>query len=412
METMINLKLDRARLSDKTLEENRGKACDIVTELFKNQEDFTGWVNRPIEIDEEEVKDMIETAKKVQSMSSAMIVIGIGGSYLGTAAIRDALAENLDGIDLYFAGNNLSGTYLSRILEVIDNNEVSVCVVSKSGTTMETLIAWSIIREKMQKKYGKDFADRIIAITDPEKGKLREEATAEGYKTYVIPGNIGGRYSAFTAGILFPLAVAGVDIQALIDGAAALAAPEFWTEKNGIDYALARYALYTSGKEIEAYEFYEPSLRNIGEWLKQLFAESEGKEGQGLFPATLFFSTDLHSIGQFLQEGHQIFFETVVNVLNGAKDIVVPESAGKPLAGKSMNEVNQVAVQGVMEAHSKADVPIIQIEVDRIDEYTLGQLLYYMMMSAAVTGKLMEIDPFNQPGVEAYKSEMRALLNK
>ena len=395
------------------LAEDYNKAFGILSELREDKEPFTGWVNWPSEIPTEWMTKMEKVAEDIRSKCDRLIVIGIGGSYLGTAAIIDALGGSKEGCpEVIYAGNNMSGYYHASLKEVIDNHEVCLCVVSKSGGTMESRLAFSILKDWMYEKYGREeTARRIIAITDPEKGILREETDAEGYVDFEIPGNIGGRYSAFTPGIMFPLAVAGVDIKALLKGAEDISKDEeFWQE--GLKYALARYALYEAGKSVEVFEYYDPSLRLIGEWCKQLFGESEGKEGKGIFPASLTFSTDLHSMGQFLQEGHQIFFETIINVLNREKDVIVPESAGTELAGRSLNDINAMAVKGVMAAHAKADIPMIKIDVEEMNEEALGQLLYFLMVSAAVTGKLMGIDPFNQPGVEDYKQEIRNLLGQ
>jgi glucose-6-phosphate isomerase len=307
----------------------------------------------------------------------------------------------------------MSGYYHAGLKKIVDEHDVCVCVVSKSGGTMESRLAFSIIKDWMYEKYGREeTASRIVAITDPHKGILREESDKEGYVTFEIPSTIGGRYSAFTPGIMFPLAVAGIDIREFVRGAKDMSLNNgFWKEE-GINYALARHALNKAGKDIEVFEYYDPSMRLIGEWCKQLFGESEGKEGKGLFPASLTLSTDLHSMGQFLQEGKQVFFETVLNVLGRECDVIVPESAGPELAGRSLNDINAMAVKGVMAAHRKADIPIIRIDIDEITEYSLGQLLYFFMMTAAVTGKLMGIDPFNQPGVEDYKQEIRNLLGQ
>lgn len=393
--------------------DDREKALAIRAELKEDREDFTGWVNWPSEIPEEWMSKMETVAEDVRRKCDRLIVIGIGGSYLGTAAIIDALGGSRPGCpEVIYAGNNMSGYYHAGLKEVIDNHETCLCVVSKSGGTMESRLAFSILKDWMYEKYGREeTAKRIISITDPAKGILREETDKEGYVDFEIPGNIGGRYSAFTPGIMFPLAVAGVDIRTLLKGAEEMSVNEaFWQE--GLDYALTRYALYKAGKAIEVFEYYDPSLRLIGEWCKQLFGESEGKEGKGIFPASLTFSTDLHSMGQFLQEGNQIFFETIINVLNRSRDVKVPESAGPELAGRSLNDINAMAVKGVMAAHAKADIPMIRIDVDEMNEEALGQLLYFFMMTAAVTGKLMGIDPFNQPGVEDYKQEIRNLLGQ
>ena len=393
--------------------EKKSKALAIREELKQDKEEFTGWVNWPSELPREWMDDMERAAEAVRAKCDKLIVIGIGGSYLGTAAVLEALGGSKPGCpEILYAGNNMSGYYLSDFDDVIRDNEVCLCVVSKSGGTMESRLAFSVLKDWMYEKYGREeTAKRIVAITDPDKGILREESDREGYATFEIPGNIGGRYSAFTPGIMFPLAVAGVDIEAFVKGAEEISKDEaFWQES--ISYALARYGLYESGKAIEVFEYYDPSLRLIGEWCKQLFGESEGKEGKGLFPASLTFSTDLHSMGQFLQEGSQIFFETVFNVLERDKDVKVPESAGADLAGRSLNDINAMAVKGVMAAHAKAGIPMIKIDIEDISERSLGQMLYFLMMTAAVTGKLMGIDPFNQPGVEDYKQEIRNLLGQ
>ena len=393
--------------------ESHDKAKSIIKELQDDKEAYTGWVNWPQTMPAAWMSEMKRVADDIRKKCDKLIVIGIGGSYLGTAAVLDALGGSAPGCpEIMYAGNNMSGHYLADFRTVVDENDVCLCVVSKSGGTMESRLAFSVLKDWMYAKYGREeTASRIVAITDPKKGILREEADKEGYVTFEIPGNIGGRYSAFTPGIMFPLAVAGVDIERFVEGAKDISSDEkFWEE--GLRYAMSRYALYESGKKIEVFEYYDPSLRLIGEWCKQLFGESEGKEGQGLFPASLTFSTDLHSMGQFLQEGNQIFFETIFNVLSRDKDVRVPESAGPELAGRSLNDINSMAVKGVMAAHAKANIPMIRIDIDEINEYSLGQLLYFLMMTAAVTGKLMGIDPFNQPGVEDYKQEIRNLLGQ
>ncbi|MBR2674911.1 MAG: glucose-6-phosphate isomerase [Mogibacterium sp.] len=388
-------------------------AIEIAAELREDKEAFTGWVNCPQNMPAEWLDEMKRVADDIRGECDKLIVIGIGGSYLGTAAVLDALGGSKKGCpELLYAGNNMSGYYLADFKSVIEENEVCLCVVSKSGGTMESRLAFSVLKDWLYEKYGREeTARRIVAITDPAKGILREESDKEGYVTFEIPGNIGGRYSAFTPGIMFPLAVAGVDIDAFVQGAKDISlSEEFWNE--GLKYAVARHALYESGKIIEVFEYYDPSLRLIGEWCKQLFGESEGKEGKGIFPTSLTFSTDLHSMGQFLQEGNQVFFETIFNVLKRDKDVIVPSSAGSELAGRSLNDINAMAVKGVMAAHAKANIPMIKIDIEDISEYSLGQLLYFLMISAAVTGKLMGIDPFNQPGVEDYKQEIRNLLGQ
>lgn len=411
MKIRLNLnQVDNKLYSDETRINN---ALAIRRYLCEDKESFTGWTNWPSTMPTEWIGKMLSAADDVQKKCNKLIVIGIGGSYLGTAAVIEALGGSKTGCpEILFAGNNLSGCYHARFKEVIENNDVCLCVVSKSGGTMESRLAFSILKDWMYDKYGREeTAKRIVSITDPVKGILREETDREGYVNFEIPGNIGGRYSAFTPGIMFPLAVAGADIEEFVLGAKDISTDDtFWRE--GVKYALSRYALLESGKKIEVFEYYDPSLRLIGEWCKQLFGESEGKEGKGLFPASLTFSTDLHSMGQFLQEGSQIFFETIINVLGRNSDVKVPKSAGPELAGRSLNDINSMAVKGVMAAHAKASIPMIRIDLEEMSEYAIGQLLYFLMMTSAVTGKLMGIDPFNQPGVEDYKQEIRNLLGQ
>ena len=413
MKTKLKVDFTEARCGAYKDEALMKRALEIREYLKEDKEDFTGWVNWPYNMPSAWMDDMKKAAEDLRSKCDKLIVIGIGGSYLGSAAVIEALGGSKPGCpELVFAGNNMSGYYHAGLKEVVDNNDVCLCVVSKSGGTMESRLAFSILKDWMYEKYGKEeTAKRIVAVTDPKKGILREESDKEGYVTFEIPGNIGGRFSAFTPGIMFPLAVAGADIDAFVQGTRDIADDEaFWKEALG--YAAVRYALLEAGKKIEIFEYYDPSLRLIGEWCKQLFGESEGKDGKGLFPASLTFSTDLHSMGQFIQQGTPIIFETIFNVVNRDKDVMVPESAGPELAGRSLNDINAMAVKGVMAAHAKADVPMIKIDVDKIDEYTLGQFLYFLMMTCAVTGKLMGVDPFNQPGVEDYKQEIRNLLGQ
>lgn len=411
----MKISLDRSFVKGVEItEEKKAKAIAAMEYLREDKEAFTGWVNWPTEMPGEWMGRMQAVAANVREKCDKLIVIGIGGSYLGTAAVLSALGGSKEGCpEILYAGNNMSGYYLAKFRKVVEENDVCLCVVSKSGGTMESRLAFSVLKDWMYEKYGRaETAARIVAITDPKKGILREESDAEGYVTFEIPGNIGGRYSAFTPGIMFPLAVAGVNIDEFVRGALEMSvADDFW-KNEGLNYAITRNELLEAGKKIEVFEYYDPSMSLIGEWCKQLFGESEGKEGKGLFPASLTFSTDLHSMGQFLQQGSQIFFETVFNVLNREEDVVIPVSAGPDLAGRSLNDINKMAVSGVMAAHSKADIPMIRIDVEDITEFSLGQLLYFLMMTSAVTGKLMGIDPFNQPGVEDYKQEIRNLLGQ
>lgn len=411
----LKLDLTRAKLGKSGAAGGEERLAAAENKLAEGKEGFTGWVELPQSYDPQELERILETAKEIRSKCEAFVVIGIGGSYLGARACVELLShsfrgETADTPRIYFAGQNISGTYHAELLEVLEEKETCLCVISKSGTTTEPSIAFALLKDAMVKKYGAaEAAKRIYAITDQEKGVLREETEREGYVSFAVPDDIGGRYSVLTAVGLLPIAVSGIDVKEMLRGAADFAgAPE------GIAlcraYASARVALYESGKSIEIYEAYEPKLQYFTEWLKQLFGESEGKDGKGLFPAALQFSSDLHSMGQFLQQGSQIFFETVLNVVNPEKDLTVPESAGGLLAGKRMNEVNQAAVTGVMAAHESAGIPMIKIDIPRVTAYDFGQLVYFFERACALSGYMIGVNPFDQPGVESYKSEMRNCL--
>ena len=410
---MIKVNLDNVKNSEDLIKANYEEAVEIMNYLREDKEDYTGWVNWPSQIEEAWLDEIEAKAAEIRKRCEVLVVAGIGGSYLGTAAVMEATGGSRPGCpELLYAGNNMSGASLAKIVEAIQDKETCLCVVSKSGGTMETRIAFSVLKEELKKKYGDKTAEHIVAVTDPVKGILREEVNQEGYMSFEIPGNIGGRYSAFTAGIMFPLAVAGIDLKAFVKGAKDMAEDDAFWKNEGLSYALTRFGLNCAGKDVEVFEYYNPDMRLIGEWCKQLFGESEGKEGKGLFPASLTLSTDLHSMGQYLQDGKHMLFETVLNVMNWDKDIVIPEAAGEGLAGRSLNEINQLAMEGVIIAHSQADVPIIRIDIEDAKEYSIGQLFYFLMMTAGVTGKLMKVDPFTQDGVEQYKAEIRKKLGR
>jgi len=421
MNRFIDLDFTRSLVEEKELSRYENQLKISNADLWSGREAFTGWVNLPLSYDKDEVQRIKETAEKIRKQCQVFIVIGIGGSYLGARAVINALKTEEDGYrvggppEIYFAGQNLSGTYHSELIEKIKGKDLCLCVISKSGTTTESSIAFSILKDEVYKKYGRDEGNRrIYAITDAEKGILREETTREGYDSFVVPDDIGGRYSVLTAVGLLPIAVAGIDIDKLLEGAALAAETRLSSKRQERFYfstlAATRLALLEKGKAIEIFEYYEPKLQYFAEWLKQLFGESEGKNGKGIFPAALQFSTDLHSMGQFLQEGNQIFFEMVLNVVNPQKDLIVPESAGSLLAGKSMNAVNQAAVKGVMAAHEAVGVPIIKLDIPELTPYYLGQMIYFFETVCALSGYLMGVNPFDQPGVENYKSEMRKVL--
>ncbi|MDF2657047.1 MAG: glucose-6-phosphate isomerase [Bacillota bacterium] len=414
MREMIKLDLSRSLVEAQELQTAAPGLLEAKTKLWSENEPFTGWVKLPFQYDRAELDAVLAAAEQIRKQCDILIVIGIGGSYLGAQAAISALTTGKEtGPEVCFAGQNLSGTYHKELLERIKDKELCLCVISKSGTTTESSVAFSILKDELYRKYGREEANRrIYAITDARKGILREETTREGYVSFVVPDNVGGRYSVLTAVGLLPIAVAGIDVKEMLTGAESAAALEKEDHGPAAQLAAARMALLKRGKAIEVYEYYEPRLFFFGEWLKQLFGESEGKDGKGIFPAALQFSTDLHSMGQFLQDGNQIFFETVLNVLKPAEDILVPESAGELLAGKSMNEINQAAVEGVIAAHEAVGVPIIKLEIPELTPYYFGQLVYFFETACAVSGYLNGVNPFDQPGVESYKAEMRKVLLK
>lgn len=409
MMTGISIELSRSGIEQEKLDEIRNAAEAAAADLAEKKEAFNGWVRWPYSMPDKLLDKIEQEARRLRSLCEVLVVVGIGGSYLGTEAVFSALGGRRAGYpDLVFAGNSLSGEYHSRLLRSLEGRNFCICVVSKSGTTMESRLAFDVLKKALYDRYGQIAAERIVAVTDPVNGILRQEAEVMGYSSFEIPPDIGGRYSAFTPAILLPLAVSGADVRAFVRGAAEMAKSDF-VQGAGLEYAMTRFLLMNSGKSIEAFEYFEPSLHGVGEWIKQLFAESEGKDGKGLFPVTMTFSTDLHSIGQFLQEGSRVFFETVIRIREAGEDVVIPD--GK-LKGRSLNEINALAVDGVINAHTKAGTPIIEISIPRVDESSLGALMYFLMMTTAVTGRLMKVDPFTQNGVEEYKAQIRALLGQ
>ncbi len=405
----LKLNLKNSRVDEDEIKAMHSSLTKAVGRLHSGKEDFTGWVNLPLDYDREEADEIKSTAKEIRNKCDAFVVIGIGGSYLGARAAIEMLKSYSSGPQIYYAGQNISATYHARLLEELADREVCLCIISKSGTTTEPAIAFSLLKDMMLKKYGREeTARRIVAITDKKTGIIREEADREGYKSFVVPDDVGGRYSVLTPVGLLPIAVAGIDIEEMLRGAGDIMSMGKMAE----EYAATRVILSQKGKIIEVFESYEPDLFYFSEWLKQLFGESEGKDGKGIFPGSLQFSTDLHSMGQFLQDGNQIFFETVLNVEKPPADLVVPESAGGNLAGISMNKVNNAALAGVMEAHRKAQIPMIKIDIPSLTPYYFGQMVYFFEKSCALSGYLIDVNPFDQPGVEAYKSEMRKELQK
>ena len=387
--------------------------------------DFLGWVDLPADYDKEEFERIKAAAKKIQEKADILIVIGIGGSYLGARAaielLRSPYYNNLkkDTPDIYFVGNNISPTYLNEILSICQGKDLCVNVISKSGTTTEPALAFRIFKKLMEDKYGKEEAKtRIFATTDKAKGTLKELSDAEGYETFVIADDIGGRYSVLTAVGLLPIAVAGCDIDKIMQGAQA--AREAYSKDDMNDcykYAALRNILYRKGKSVEMLVSYDPAFSMMAEWFKQLFGESEGKDNKGIYPSSATFSTDLHSLGQFIQDGSRIMFETVVDIKNPKQDLFLEDDKDNLdglnfLTGQNMSVVNRKAMEGTILAHTEGGVPNLVIEVERLDEYNFGELVYFFERACAISGYMLGVNPFNQPGVESYKKNMFALLGK
>ena len=392
--------------------------------------DFLGWIDLPVDYDKDEFDRIKKAAEKIKNDSEVLVVIGIGGSYLGARAAIEFLRHGFYNMvskevrktpEIYYAGNSISGAYLHDLIEVIGDRDFSVNIISKSGTTTEPAIAFRIFKDILEKKYGKEeAAKRIYATTDKERGALKHLADEEGYETFVVPDDVGGRFSVLTAVGLLPIAVSGADIDKLMEGAqeGRKEALEKSFEENGaLQYAAMRNILLRKGKTIEVMANYEPSLHYISEWWKQLYGESEGKDQKGIFPASVDLTTDLHSMGQFIQDGNRILYETVLEVKTLDKEIIIEEEPVdldglNYLAGRSMDFVNKNAMNGTILAHTDGNVPNLKIEIPAQDEYSLGQLFYFFEFACGVSGYLLGVNPFNQPGVESYKKNMFALLGK
>lgn len=392
--------------------------------------DFLGWIDLPVDYDKEEFARIKKAAEKIQSDSEVLVVIGIGGSYLGARAaiefLRHGFYNNLPKEvrktpEIYYAGNSISGTYLKGLVDVIGDRDFSVNIISKSGTTTEPAIAFRVFKEMLEKKYGKEgAAKRIYATTDKAKGALKNLATEEGYETFVVPDDVGGRFSVLTAVGLLPIAVSGADIDKLMEGAAEgrkLALEKDFAENDSLQYAAIRNILLRKGKAVEVLADYEPSLHYVAEWWKQLYGESEGKDQKGLFPASVDLTTDLHSMGQFIQDGSRIMFETVLNVEKSRETVVIGEEPVdldglNYLAGKDMDFVNKSAMNGTILAHTDGNVPNLMVKIPEQNEFYLGELFYFFEFAVGISGYLLGVNPFNQPGVESYKKNMFALLGK
>ena len=392
--------------------------------------DFLGWVDLPVNYDKEEFVRIQKAAEKIQGDSEVLLVIGIGGSYLGAKAALDFLGHSFANCvsreirktpEIYFVGNSISSKYIQDLMDVIGDRDFSINVISKSGTTTEPAIAFRIFKKKLEEKYGaEEAAKRIYATTDKARGALKNLSTEKGYETFVIPDNVGGRFSVATAVGLLPIAVSGADIQAMMDGMAAAredALNKPFAENIAMQYAAIRNILLRKGKAVEVLVNYEPSLHYVSEWWKQLYGESEGKDQKGIFPAAVDFSTDLHSMGQFIQDGARIMFETVLNVEESAAEVVIEEEPVdldglNYLAGKTVDFVNKSAMNGTVLAHNDGNVPNLRVNIPKQDEYSLGQLFYFFEFACGVSGYILGVNPFNQPGVEDYKRNMFALLGK
>ena len=407
---------------------------DVAHEMLHNKtglgNDFLGWIDLPNNYDKEEFARIKKAAEKIQSDSDVLIVIGIGGSYLGARAAIECLGhsfrnnlnkEERKTPEIYYAGNNISSTYLMDLLDIIKDKDVSLNVISKSGTTTEPAIAFRVLKEFLENKYGKEeAAKRIYATTDASKGALKQVSDEEGYETFVIPDDVGGRFSVLTPVGLLPIATAGLDIDAMMQGAND-ARENYSTanlaENDCYQYAAVRNVLHRKGKDIELLVNYEPSLHFVSEWWKQLYGESEGKDQKGIFPAAVDFSTDLHSMGQYVQDGKRILFETVLNVEKPRRAIELKSAENdldglNYLSGKTLDFVNEKAFQGTLLAHTDGQVPNLLINIPTLDEYNFGYLVYFFEKACGISGYLLGVNPFDQPGVEAYKKNMFALLGK
>ena len=405
-------------------------AKEVLTSRTGAGNDFLGWIDLPVDYDKDEFARIKKAAAKIQSDSDVLLVIGIGGSYLGARAAIEFLTHSFYNVldkgtrktpQIFFVGNSISSKYIKDLQDVVRDKDFSINIISKSGTTTEPAIAFRVFKEMLIEKYGKEEANkRIYATTDKAKGALKNLANQEGYESFVVPDDVGGRFSVLTAVGLLPIAVSGADIDKLMEGAAsgrkkALETP--YEENPALLYASIRNILLRKGKHVEIVANYEPSLHYVSEWWKQLFGESEGKDQKGIFPAAVDLTTDLHSMGQFIQDGARIMFETVINVEESSEEVVLKEEeidtdGMNYLAGKSVDFVNKSAMNGTILAHTDGSVPNLKVTIPAMDAYSLGQLFYFFEFACGVSGYLLGVNPFNQPGVESYKKNMFALLGK
>ena len=427
----LKLDLENTRIDGKKIMKYEGRVEEIHNEFQKNKDDeeeFLGWLDLPTNYDKEEFERIKGAAKKIQSDSKVLVVIGIGGSYLGARAVIEALTDTFYNISddrktpqILYAGNSLSSNYLQELIKYVENKDFSINVISKSGTTTEPAIAFRIFRELLEAKYGLEEArKRIYVTTDKQRGALKQLANKEKYETFIIPDNIGGRYSVLTAVGLLPIAAAGIDIDKLMEGARF--AQERYNDpalkyNECYQYSVARNILYENNKNIEILVNYEPKMHFVTEWWKQLFGESEGKDKKGTFPAGVEFTTDLHSMGQYIQDGRRNLYETVINIENPEKNIQINIDEDdldglNYLTDKTLDFVNKKAMEATVKAHTDGDVPNIMITMEKLDAENLGQLIYFFELACGMSGKILGVNPFNQPGVEKYKNNMFKLLQK
>ncbi len=430
---MVKFNFENSSINERMIYEMESVVSENHKKLHDNpniETDFRGWIDLPENYNKEEFERIKKAANKIQSDSDVLIVIGIGGSYLGARAVIEAVTNCFNNMlpakkrkmpMIVYAGNNLSSNYLTDLLNLIGERDISINVISKSGTTTEPAIAFRVLREAIETKYGVEEAKkRIYVTTDKKRGALKGLADQEGYETFVIPDNVGGRFSVLTAVGLLPIATAGVDIDKLMQGARDARAKYMDPSVKFNDcykYAVVRNLIYNSGKKVEVLANYEPQLHYMTEWWKQLYGESEGKDGKGIFPAGVDLTTDLHSMGQYIQDGERILMETVLAVEEPNSDIIVKEDAENTdglnyLAGKGLDYINKKAMEGTIEAHVTGNVPNMKITIDKLDEENLGHLIYFFEKACAMSGLILGVNPFNQPGVEEYKSNMFRLLEK
>ncbi|WP_075603259.1 glucose-6-phosphate isomerase [Saccharicrinis aurantiacus] len=429
---MENLRIDisKTSVSQEVVNGYKSEMASHLKALYEKTgkgNDFLGWVNLPSSINDAQLADIEATAKKLQDKADIVVVIGIGGSYLGARAVIDALSNSFDHLItdrktpvVVYAGQNIGEDYTAELLDLLKDKSFALVSISKSGTTTEPALAFRLLRNLLVSKYSpKEVKERIVAVTDGSKGALRTLADQEGYKTYVIPDDVGGRFSVLTPVGLLPIAIAGVDIRALVKGAQDMEKIVADEKENSAaaTYAAVRNELYRNGKGTEILVNYQPKLHFVAEWWKQLYGESEGKDGKGIFPAAVDFSTDLHSMGQWIQEGVRNIFETIVTIKTPNRTVNVPTDEANLdglnfLAGKRVDEVNKMAELGTLIAHVDGDVPNIKVELPELNAYYLGQMIYFFEIACGISGYLLEVNPFDQPGVEAYKKNMFALLEK